>query len=118
LIMQDKNGDQGINLVRERAGLDPLSNATMKDLKRERRSEFAGEFANRHRDLVRWGDADSIYEMPLHGRAYENKTNHDSDYEVIQVWQARKNFDPEINDVWPIPTRWVRASGIEQNEGY
>lgn len=36
------------------------------DLKPERRNELAGEWADRHRDLVRWGDAEITYAKPLH----------------------------------------------------
>lgn len=118
LIMQNLNADIEINLIRERAGLPPITNATLDDLKRERRSELAGEFSDRHIDLVRWGDAEQAYSHPALGRAHFDSNDPDSDYEIIEVWRARTNFNPQVHHVWPIPTRAIEASGIEQNQGW
>ncbi|MGG6231473.1 RagB/SusD family nutrient uptake outer membrane protein [Tenacibaculum sp. SDUM215027] len=117
LIQQGGNGDADLNRVRERAGLPPLSNATLEDIKHERRVEFAGEFANRHYDLVRWGDAAEVYSKPLYGRIHTDRSNPDSDYTVEQIWQAR-NFDPTYMHVWPIPNEVIISSGIKQNTGW
>jgi hypothetical protein len=117
-IMLGQSGDAEINMVRDRAGLDPISGATLEDLKHERRVEFAGEFANRHFDLIRWGDADEVYAQPLHGRQHADKTNPDSEYEIIEVRPARPQFDPNVHHVWLIPNRYISASGIEQNKGW
>lgn len=116
-IMQGLNGDEGINLVRERVGLTSITNADLEDLKRERRSELAGEFADRHADLVRWGDAEEAYSQPQLGREHINPEDPDSGYEIVEVWPAR-DFDPNVHHVWPIPPRDLAASGIEQNEGW
>jgi hypothetical protein len=118
LIMQGKNGDAEINAVRNRAGLAGITNATMDDLKHERRVEFAGEFANRHFDLVRWGDADAAYNQPLHGREHADKANPDSDYTIIEVRAARPQFDPNVHHVWLIPNDDIAISGIPQNKGW
>ncbi|SIS61272.1 SusD family protein [Chryseobacterium shigense] len=67
LLMQCQNADVEINLIRVRAGLIPKTGCTLADLKHERRCELAGEWADRHRDLVRWGDAKSTYAKALHG---------------------------------------------------
>ncbi|MEH6703813.1 MAG: RagB/SusD family nutrient uptake outer membrane protein [Galbibacter orientalis] len=117
LIMQGKNGDTPLNAVRNRAGLPLISNATMEDLKHERRVELAGEFANRHFDLVRWGDAQEVYSKPLHGRIYEDRSNPDSPYTSEIVWPAR-SFDPSSMHVWLIPNRVIESSGIPQNKGW
>jgi len=117
LIMQGLNGDEPLNLVRDRAGLDPINGAALEDVKHERRVELAGEYANRHFDLIRWGDANSIYTQPLHGRIHTNKTNPNSDYQVEVVREAR-NFDPSYMHVWPIPSEVIDASGIPQNKGW
>ncbi|WKN31417.1 RagB/SusD family nutrient uptake outer membrane protein [Porifericola rhodea] len=108
LIADGKNGDAPLNEVRTRAGLSPISGANMEDLKRERRCELAGEWSDRHFDLVRWGDADSIYAQPLHA--------HDGSV----AWPARPQFDPEIHSVWPIPPHEIEASNgiLSQNEGW
>ncbi|MBC9794782.1 RagB/SusD family nutrient uptake outer membrane protein [Sinomicrobium weinanense] len=117
LIMQGLNGDVPLNLVRDRAGLDAVTGATMDDLKHERRVELAGEFANRHFDLVRWGDAQEVYSRALHGRIHSNKADPDSGYTVKEIWKAR-SFDPSYMHVWPLPTTVVEGSGIPQNAGW
>ncbi len=114
LLMQGKNADAELNMIRKRAWgsadeshYPRLTNATMADLKHERRCELAGEWADRHRDLVRWGDAKAAYAQPLHG----------ADGQV--VWPAR-NFNPDVNDVWPVPQSEIdNSSGvIKQNPGW
>lgn len=116
-IMQGLNGDDALNTVRERAGLVPILGATLEDLKHERRVEFAGEFANRHFDLIRWGDAIETYTQPLHGRIHSSKTDPNSDFTIEIVREAR-NFDPLYMHVWPIPVEVIDASGIPQNKGW
>ena len=108
-LMQGKNADTEINAIRSRAGLSPISGATMADLKRERRCELAGEFANRHADLVRWGDAQATYAQPLHR------------WDGAEVpYNATRSFNPSIHHVWPIPQKEVDTSGgvIKQNPGW
>ncbi len=106
-LMLGQNADQELNMIRNRAGLTSKTGCTMTDLKRERRCELAGEWADRHRDLVRWGEAKETYAKPLHGR----------DGKV--VWQAR-NFNPAIHNVWAVPqVEIVNSHGIiKQNEGW
>ncbi|WBL23427.1 RagB/SusD family nutrient uptake outer membrane protein [Zunongwangia sp. HRR-M8] len=117
LIMQGLDGDEPLNKVRDRAGLDAISGATLEDLKHERRVELAGEFANRHFDLVRWGDAEEVYSNPLHGRVHSDRTNPDSEYTIQEVWSSR-NYDPSYMNVWPLPTTVIEGSGIPQNIGW
>lgn len=107
LLMQGKPADQEINMIRTRAGLSPKNGCTMADLKHERRCELAGEWADRHRDLVRWGDAQATYAKPLHGINGQ------------VVWAAR-NFNPAIHNVWAVPqAEIVNSHGvIKQNEGW
>lgn len=106
-LMQNKNADAEINAIRVRAGLKPIQNATMADLKNQRRCELAGEWADRHRDLVRWGDAATTYAKPLHG--FDGKV----------IWPAR-NFNPAVNSVWAVPQKEIdRSNGIiKQNGGW
>lgn len=106
-LMQGKNADAEINMIRKRAGLAAKTGATMADLKHERRCELAGEWADRHRDLVRWGDAQAAYAKPLH--------NMDGSV----AWGAR-NFNPAVHNVWPVPYSTILESGgvIKQNEGW
>ncbi|ALL07209.1 carbohydrate-binding protein SusD [Pedobacter sp. PACM 27299] len=100
-------GDTELNKIRLRAGLTAKSGMNMTDLKRERRSELAGEWADRHRDLVRWGDAQATYALPLH----------DSEGNVI--WPSRA-FNPQVHDVWAVPQREIDNSAgvITQNPGW
>ena len=106
-LMQGKNADADINAIRQRAGLAAVTNAGMTELKLQRRCELAGEWADRHRDLVRWGDAQAAYAKPLHGPAGE------------EVWPAR-TFNPQVNHVWPVPQSEIDNSGgvIKQNQGW
>lgn len=116
-LMISENADAEINAVRNRAGLSSKTSCTLDDLKHERRVEFAGEFANRHRDLVRWGDAKEVYSKPLHGRIHSDKTDPDSGYTVEEVWAAR-NYKPEVHNIWMIPNEVIESSGIPQNQGW
>ncbi|NQD72050.1 RagB/SusD family nutrient uptake outer membrane protein [Sphingobacterium shayense] len=117
LIQQGQNGDSEINKVRDRAGLPTIHGADMGDLKQERRSEFAGEYTDRHSDLVRWGDAQAAYAKPATGRQHNNKNDPESDFEIIEVWGPR-NFEPSIHHVWPIPPQDLSNAKIPQNEGW
>lgn len=100
-------GDAELNKIRLRAGLASKTGMTMVDLKRERRSELAAEWSDRHRDLVRWGDAKAIYAQPLH------------DFDGSVIWPAR-TFDPQVHDVWAVPQREIDNSAglIKQNPGW
>lgn len=106
-LMLNQNADDAVNQIRTRAGLAPISGATMDDLKRERRSEFAGEWTDRHWDLVRWGDAAEVYSQPIiHADGHT-------------VYSGRQ-FNPSIHHVWPIPPEEIRLSKgtLTQNEGW
>ncbi|MBS1667256.1 MAG: RagB/SusD family nutrient uptake outer membrane protein [Bacteroidetes bacterium] len=106
-LMQNKNADTYINMIRERAGLLPVQNADMNELKLQRRCELAGEWSDRHRDLVRWGDAQAVYAQPLHGVTGS------------EIWPAR-TFNPDVNDVWPVPQSDIDNSNgvIKQSQGW
>ena len=88
-------------------GLGVKTGMTIDDLKRERRNELAGEWADRHRDLVRWGDAQATYAKPLH------------DFDGTVIWPAR-TFNPQVHDVWAVPQREIDNSAgvIKQNPGW
>lgn len=106
-LMQGENADSELNDIRKRAGLSPLSGATLADLKRERRCELAGEWTDRHWDLVRWGDAQAVYAQPLHH------------YNGTVIYEGR-TFNPNIHHVWPIPPDEISVSkgALWQNEGW
>lgn len=123
LIWQGENGDQPLNMVRQRAGLSPLSNAGKEELIKERRCELAGEFSNRMLDLLRWGKAKEYVENPLHGYSVQPKTSHpqsidDLDISVIECWPER-SFDQDVNHVFPIPANEIaKSKNLKQNKGY
>ncbi len=53
-MMQGKSGDDDLNLVRNRAGLTNLTDATLSDLQEERTREMYAEGSHRQ-DQIRWG---------------------------------------------------------------
>jgi hypothetical protein len=60
-IRMGQNGDVPLNLVRARAGLAPITGATLQNVLDERRAEFACEWwGERFDDLVRTGEAQSM----------------------------------------------------------
>ena len=108
-ILQGTSGSQSevdaiVNAVRERAGLDPVSNVTLADLMEERRKEFFAEGLRWH-DLVRTG-------MVL---------------DVMNAWipvedtkdQMRESID-YIHIIYPLPQDEidVKQGLYDQNEGY
>ncbi|ASB48903.1 RagB/SusD family nutrient uptake outer membrane protein [Alkalitalea saponilacus] len=101
----------GINAVRQRAGLDPVSWST-ENLKAERKYEFAFE-GLRWFDLVRWGDV-------------ENSSN--NYYSVVAevsnaggiIVNHSVTYRPETKGLLPIPESEIRLSNgvYEQNPGW
>lgn len=92
------------NLVRERAGLDPIAAPTFNDLMYERKAELAFEGGDRHFDLVRWGLAEEIYNaLPAEG-----------------TYKPKRTFVPAKHNLLPYPQREIdNSSGtITQNPGY
>ncbi|PRY09681.1 putative outer membrane starch-binding protein [Pontibacter ummariensis] len=89
-----------LNMVRVRAGLEPIESATQEELRnliwQERRVELALENGDRFFDLVRQGRA----------------------AEVLQA--LGKNFVEGKNEVFPIPQQQINLSGgtLTQNPGY
>ncbi|MDD4514425.1 RagB/SusD family nutrient uptake outer membrane protein [Massilibacteroides sp.] len=59
-IRLGKNGDNGYNLVRERAQMPTKTGVTLSDVLDERRMELCSEWCNRYVDLVRTGEAATV----------------------------------------------------------
>jgi len=105
-IRSGQNGDAELNAVRTRAGLDPISNATMTDVIHERRVELAGE-NERHLDLIRWDKANLI-DIKAH-------------YAIDRgPWKPGRTFNRPKNYVFPLPQRQIDLSNgvLVQNPLY
>ena len=95
---------ESFNLVRERAGLDPIAAPTFNDLMYERKMELAFEGGDRHFDLVRWGLAAEVYNaLPAEG-----------------TYKPARTFVAPKHNLLPYPQREIdNSSGtITQNPGY
>nr|WP_321453766.1 RagB/SusD family nutrient uptake outer membrane protein [uncultured Carboxylicivirga sp.] len=104
----------GINRVRERAGLDDIS-YSLDALKKERRYELAFE-GRRYADIRRWGDAPDLLEKQLGQKLYE------SGKETVMKafgggYKARYNA---TGGFFPIPESEIALSNgvLEQTPGY
>lgn len=119
LIMQSKGAEAAVvlNRIAKRAGLgDNLyTNATMADLKHERRCELAGEFSDRFMDLKRWQDWSKL-NAPKKGRKYADRSNPTSTWTEVEIWPAR-TFTPANDIVFPYnPDEVTKADGkLTQN---
>ncbi len=105
-IRSGQSGDAEINAVRQRAGLPPLSNATIEDLIHERRMELAGE-NQRHQDLIRWDKANIVDIVAL----YQQDRG---------PLKPPRNFQRPKHYLFAIPQREIDLSNgvLEQNPGY
>ncbi|MDR0538658.1 MAG: RagB/SusD family nutrient uptake outer membrane protein [Tannerellaceae bacterium] len=126
LIMMNRGADAAkvLNIIAARAGLgdNKYSNATMADLKHERRCELACEYTDRFMDLKRWEDWDAL-RAPKKVRNYEDRANPDSPWTEATVdyeGSGTRNFNPAVHIVMPYnPDDVVKANGkLKQNTGY
>ena len=111
-INESGSGDpyQYLNPVRQRAGLDPVSNIGKDALRdtifHETRVELAFE-DNRWYQLLRTGKAQSV--MTAHG--IEEKKR------LTRLSPASYNIQP-YKLLFPLPEREIRLNGFDQNEGW
>ena len=99
-----------LNLVHNRAGLTDTVEATLANIKQERRLEFVGE-GKRYWDLIRWGDAAST----LVAGDDPNFTT-GGDHGKLSGWKETAKY-------LPIPQSEIDATAgtafpLEQNPGY
>jgi hypothetical protein len=76
LVRQGKNGDAPLNLVRQRAQMPNITNASINDILDERRMELCCEWGERYNDLIRcdlaqqvlgskgWSESVKYYPLP------------------------------------------------------
>lgn len=105
-IRSGQNGDAELNAVRQRAGLDPVLNATMDDIIHERRVELAGE-NERHQDLLRWDKAGIVDIVMIYAQDL-------GPLKPARVFQRPKHY------YFPIPQREIDLSNgvLIQNPDY
>lgn len=105
-IRSNQNGDAEINAVRARVGLQPVTNATMKELIHERRVELAGE-AERHQDLMRW-DRAGIIDVISHYKIDRGQ------------FKPSRNFQKPKHYFFALPQREIDLSNgvLVQNPNY
>ncbi|MCK9160502.1 MAG: RagB/SusD family nutrient uptake outer membrane protein [Bacteroidaceae bacterium] len=85
-IRNGENGDKEINLVRERAKMSDLTNATINDVLDERRMELGVEWGERFNDLVRTGQAETVL----------GNLGYTSDKEYYPIPNAAIDISPEL----------------------
>ena len=105
-IRSAQSGDVEINAVRSRAGLPPVSGATMTALIHERRVELAGE-NDRHSDLMRWDKKQIIDIVALYKKDRGQ-------------WKRPRTFSRPKHYYFPIPQRQIDLSNgvLKQNPNY
>jgi hypothetical protein len=146
--LTDAEMNASINLIKERAGLPPISNAFLTansmdiktEIRRERAIELYAEGSTRFNDLKRWGIAEqelgeAVYGAVIEGTVYEGNDalytpdNYDypvettstgkGDRECIVIQPASiRNFSRE-NYLFPLPTAQLGlVEALLQNPGY
>lgn len=97
-----------LNLVHKRAGLTDEIEATLENIKQERRLEFVGE-GKRYWDLIRWGDAASTL-VPCEDEGFTD----------LARSKGRSGSWSEAKKYLPIPQSEIDASQntLKQNPGY
>jgi len=86
-VRKGQNGDAPLNLVRQRAKLNPITGASLQNVLDERRAEFACEWwGERYNDLVRTGQAATVL-APFGFAAGK---------EYLPIPQAQKDLNPNF----------------------
>lgn len=116
----ESQGLDALNLVRIRAGLDPLGSYNLEDLKEEKRAELAFE-GERYLDLIRWGDAP----VKLANRGFTSYTFYGykegtTTYDVLAVpIQGAQGFQTGRDELFPFPySERILNPNLNQNPGW
>lgn len=139
-----QSGDNGqgawaVNQIRQRAGLAPLANVTMNDLKKEKSYELWLE-GSRWLDLVRWGDTDRVknagqnvpklfdklFREPKSGETivWENGSEANSRFYTVASHEAidagyKVGFVAGKHEFFPYPTAQMdKNPNLVQNPGW
>ncbi|MDH6356601.1 RagB/SusD family nutrient uptake outer membrane protein [Parabacteroides sp. PF5-9] len=110
-----KQDVMGINRVRQRAGLDPITGYTLDVLKKERRFELAFE-GRRWADIRRWGDAPALLDKQLN----VSIKNLGADTQMKSFGNGYSARYEETKGFFPIPESQITLSGgvLTQNPGW
>ena len=132
-------GAWAVNQIRQRAGLAPLANVTMNDLKKEKSYELWLE-GSRWLDLVRWGDTDRVknagqnvpklfdklFREPKSGETivWENGSEANSRFYTVASHEAidagyKVGFVAGKHEFFPYPTAQMdKNPNLVQNPGW
>ncbi len=103
-----------INEVRSRARLNPLSNVTLDDIKKEKRLELCFEGC-RYQDLVRWGDAATV----LANQGKEIPALSADGSVSIVVTNTQFGFKTGKHELLPFPEHEMNVNkNLKQNPGW
>lgn len=112
-------GDTYINLIRDKAGVDQLSGATLDDLKLEKQLELYMDGC-RYQDLVRWGDATTV--LAEQGKQIPNLlgVNDDGTLNVDDARYTNSSYGfKEKHKLLPFPQEEMEVNpNITQNSGW
>jgi len=118
--ISDEDLNRSINTIRSRVNMPPLTNAFIianglnirNEIRRERRIELALEGEHRYWDLMRWKTAEIELPQSVLGAKYfpdeqTGITNPQltADGFVIAQDKSKRNFDPDKDYLWPLPTQ-------------
>ena len=112
-------GDTYINLIRDKAGVDQISGATLEDLKLEKRLELYMDGV-RYQDLIRWGDAaDAMAEQGKEIPAFLG-LNDDGTFNVNTARYTNSSYGfKDKHKLLPFPQEEMEVNpNIVQNSGW
>ncbi|MBD8487783.1 RagB/SusD family nutrient uptake outer membrane protein [Echinicola sp. CAU 1574] len=131
--ISDQELNSSINLLRNRAGVAPLSNAfasansldLLEEIRRERRVELALE-GYRYWDLIRWKTAEDVLPQAILGNYYfedefgtDVTPNVNEDNIIVLQTEENRSFDPDRDYLWPLPINELGLNpALEQNPNW
>lgn len=121
IMLNDGQGDKYINMIRDKAHLPHLTNATLDDLKKEKRLELCMEGC-RYQDLIRWGDASKVLKDQWRQVPNFAGLNDDGTYKVVYPsvnQNTTYGFKEGKHELLPIPLTEINVNpNIKQNPNW
>ncbi|WP_200976022.1 RagB/SusD family nutrient uptake outer membrane protein [Echinicola sp. 20G] len=131
--ISDEELNNSINLLRNRAGVVPISNAfaatngldMLEEIRRERRVELALE-GYRYWDLIRWKTAEDVLPEAILGNFYfedefgtDVTPNVNEDNVIVLQAEENRSFDPDRDYLWPLPINELGLNpALKQNPNW